>query len=208
MRKNLNWWLIKIDRVFAWILLLSMFLYFVTGYGMTKEIINGNFATKLHLDILPLVIMIAFVIHSGLAVRLALIRWRAWNKASMVILILVYLSFLIGFSYIELIYEKPKTDVKQEIKQEQQVNETKKEETKAEEPQGGKTFTIQELAGYNGQNGNPAYVAVDGVVYDMSSVFSKGKHYTHYAGQELTGAFYTRHAKSAITKYPVVGKLQ
>jgi predicted heme/steroid binding protein len=31
-----------------------------------------------------------------------------------------------------------------------------------------KTFTMTELAQYNGQNGQPAYVAVDGVVYDVS----------------------------------------
>jgi len=208
MNKNLNWWLVKIDRIFAWILLVSMFLYFLTGYGMTKGIINSGFATKLHLDILPLVFIIAFVIHTGLAVRLAFMRWRVWNKASMAILILIYLSFLIGFGYIELFYQKPKAESKQENKQEQTVDKNKEEETKTEQPSGEKTFTVSELSQYNGQNGNSAYVAVDGVVYDVTSVFTQGKHYTHYAGQELTNAFYTRHAISSITKYPVIGKLQ
>ena len=185
-----------------------MFLYFLTGYGITKEIINSGFATRLHLDILPLVFMIAFVIHTGLAIRLALMRWRFWNKASMVILILIYLSFLIGFGYIELAYQKPKAETKGENKQEQTVDENKEEETKTKQPSSEKTFTASELAQYNGENGNPDYVAVDGVVYDVTSVFTQGKHYTHYAGQELTNAFYTRHAKSSITKYPVVGKIQ
>ena len=31
-----------------------------------------------------------------------------------------------------------------------------------------KIFTKNELAQYNGQNGQPAYVAVQGVVYDVS----------------------------------------
>ncbi len=203
MKKNLNWWLIKIDRVFAWILLVSIFLYFLTGYGMTKGIINGSFASKIHLDILPLIVIVAFAIHTFLAVRLAFMRWRIWNKASMAILILIYLSFLIGFGYIELFYQKPKA----ETKQEQPVNENKEENVKNEQPTGEKTFTTQELAKYNGENGMPAYVAVDGVVYDVTSVFAQGKHYTHYAGQELTNAFYTRHVKSSIAKYPVVGKL-
>jgi predicted heme/steroid binding protein len=68
------------------------------------------------------------------------------------------------------------------------------------------TFTKEELSKYNGQNGTAAYVAVDGIVYDMSSVFKNGSHFSHIAGTELTNAFYSYHAKSAITKYPVVGK--
>lgn len=207
MNKNLNWWLVKIDRIFAWILLASIFLYFLTGYGMTKGIINGGFASKLHLDILPLIVIVAFTIHTFLAIRLTLMRWRVWNKASMAILILIYLSFLIGFGYIELFYQKPKLESKQETKQEQPVNENKEENTKIEQPSSEKTFTAEELAKYNGENGMTAYVAVDGVVYDVTSVFTQGKHYTHYAGQELTNAFYARHAESSITKYPVVGKL-
>jgi hypothetical protein len=30
-------------------------------------------------------------------------------------------------------------------------------------------FTLEELATYNGQNGQPAYIAVEGVVYDVSN---------------------------------------
>lgn len=31
-----------------------------------------------------------------------------------------------------------------------------------------KTFTREELAKFNGQNGQPAYVAISGTVYDVS----------------------------------------
>jgi uncharacterized membrane protein YoaT (DUF817 family) len=40
MEKNFQWWLVKIDRVAAWTLLLVMILFFISGYGITKEIIN------------------------------------------------------------------------------------------------------------------------------------------------------------------------
>lgn len=70
-----------------------------------------------------------------------------------------------------------------------------------------KIFTIAELAKYNGRNGMPSYVAVDGIVYDMSDVFADGAHYYHAAGKNLTEDFYARHVKTDITKYPVVGKL-
>lgn len=33
-----------------------------------------------------------------------------------------------------------------------------------------KIFTEEELGKYDGQNGNPAYVAIDGVVYDVTDV--------------------------------------
>ena len=31
-------------------------------------------------------------------------------------------------------------------------------------------FTLEELAAYDGQNGSPAYIAIDGVVYDVTDV--------------------------------------
>lgn len=70
-----------------------------------------------------------------------------------------------------------------------------------------KTFTLEELAKYNGQNGKHSYVAVDGVVYDVSGIFINGQHYEHVAGKELTQEFFSKHAKKQIEKYKVVGEL-
>ena len=70
-----------------------------------------------------------------------------------------------------------------------------------------KTFALEELAKYDGKDGRPAYAAVDGIVYDLSSVFSKGKHYSHVAGKSLTEEFYSQHTKEDLKNYPVVGKL-
>jgi predicted heme/steroid binding protein len=71
-----------------------------------------------------------------------------------------------------------------------------------------KTFTLEELAQYNGKNGQPAYLAVDSLVYDLSSVFKEGTHYQHLAGKELTADFYSAHVKSDLQNYPVVGRLK
>lgn len=68
-------------------------------------------------------------------------------------------------------------------------------------------LTREALAMYNGQNGMPAYVAVNGVIYDVTTVFVRGMHFTHMAGQELTGAFLRQHVPSALAGYPVVGEL-
>lgn len=52
-----------------------------------------------------------------------------------------------------------------------------------------KSFTLDELATYDGQNGNPAYIAVDGVVYDVSAIraWKDGIHQGKYkAGLDYT----------------------
>lgn len=72
------------------------------------------------------------------------------------------------------------------------------------------TFNQAKLAKFNGQNGQPAYVAVDGVVYDVSGVdaWAGGKHHGNLAGQELTTIIDTRspHGRGVLKKLPVVGK--
>lgn len=50
-------------------------------------------------------------------------------------------------------------------------------------------FTIEELAKYDGQNGNPVYVGYEGKVYDVSNVeeWKTGTHRGRIkAGQDLT----------------------
>lgn len=210
--------LIKIDRLSAWGLFVSMLLYFISGYGMTKGIIDESFATKLHLSYITYFILAFFIIHTSYAIHLAFKRWQIWNGLSKAGLIIFYLLFIGAFLYVDLAYQKTYTE-NSSTSSESPANtsssnsissnsESSATNSSADTESNTKTFSLSELAKYNGKNGQPAYVAVDGVVYDMTTVFNNGSHYTHIAGTELTDAFYTRHAKSAITKYPVVGTLQ
>ena len=73
-------------------------------------------------------------------------------------------------------------------------------------------FTLEELAAYNGKDGQPAYVAVDGVVYDVtaSSEWANGEHKMGVtAGQDLTDIIKEKspHGVAILEKFPVVGKL-
>lgn len=72
-------------------------------------------------------------------------------------------------------------------------------------------FTSKELARFNGQDESPAYVAVDGKVYDVSnsSLWRNGKHQiTHFTGKDLTEALERApHSIDYVEKYPLIGKL-
>lgn len=78
-----------------------------------------------------------------------------------------------------------------------------------------KTFTLDELAQYNGKDGAPAYVAVDGVVYDVtaSQFWPEGEHPScnlgAMAGRDLSEEIKQAPARmrASLQKMPVVGKL-
>ena len=75
-----------------------------------------------------------------------------------------------------------------------------------------KKFTLEELAKCNGQDGQPAYVAYKGKVYDISdnAMWDDGDHMgMHEAGNDLTAAMEDApHEEENILGMPVVGELE
>ena len=75
-----------------------------------------------------------------------------------------------------------------------------------------KEFKADELAEYNGENGNPIYIAYDGKVYDVSEskLWRKGLHMKrHRAGRNLTNDLQAAtHDEYVIQRYPQVGILK
>lgn len=57
------------------------------------------------------------------------------------------------------------------------------------------TFSTAQLAQYTGREGAPAYVAVNGIVYDVTNVaaWSTGTHFALTAGKDLSQAFSVCH---------------
>ena len=77
-----------------------------------------------------------------------------------------------------------------------------------------RVFTTEELKKYNGKEGMPAYVAVDGIVYDLSKskVWSTGRHMMmHDAGTDQSFAIHNKAPKfihkdgKILEKMPKVG---
>ena len=72
------------------------------------------------------------------------------------------------------------------------------------------TYTKSQLALRNGQDKPQIWIAYNGNIYDVSTsrLWNNGKHYEHWAGQDLTDELKDApHTNSVFEKFVVVGKL-
>ena len=71
-------------------------------------------------------------------------------------------------------------------------------------------ITIEELAMYDGTEGNPAYIAVDGVVYDVTGVsaWSSGSHNGGMVGTDVSSLIGSApHGDRVLDDLDVVGNI-
>lgn len=84
--------------------------------------------------------------------------------------------------------------------------------TSATQGTAGLELTLEELAKYDGQEGRPAYVAVDGIIYDVTNVkpWAGGKHNGFQAGKDLTKEIKTvsPHGVSRLQGVSQVGRIK
>ncbi len=96
---------------------------------------------------------------------------------------------------------------------EESISETEIQTSDATESVALKVFTLTELSEYDGKEGRKAYVAVDGLVYDVTDVsaWSGGTHFRNIAaGKDLTEVIEndSPHGLRVLENLPVVGKLE
>jgi membrane-associated progesterone receptor component len=78
----------------------------------------------------------------------------------------------------------------------------------AQEPQ--MNISLEQLSKYNGKNGNPAYVAVEGIVYDVTdnAAWGAATHFGLIAGKDLTEQYKSCHAgQQILTNLKRIGKI-
>ena len=71
-----------------------------------------------------------------------------------------------------------------------------------------KTYTKSQLALRNGQDQDEVWVAYQGKIYDVtkSRLWKTGKHYEHWAGQDLTAELPDApHTEKVFEKFEVIG---
>lgn len=73
------------------------------------------------------------------------------------------------------------------------------------------SLTLDELEAYNGKDGMPAYVAVDGVIYDVTDIpqWADAMHFGFNAGEDLSSDIKTKspHGEKILEEIPAVGKI-
>ncbi|MBB6326192.1 putative heme/steroid binding protein [Algoriphagus iocasae] len=73
-----------------------------------------------------------------------------------------------------------------------------------------KVYTKQQLALRNGQDKPEIWIAYQGVIYDVthSKMWRNGKHYEHWAGQDLTEELVDApHNNQVFKKFTAIGQL-
>ncbi|UZR92510.1 cytochrome b5 domain-containing protein [Chondrinema litorale] len=75
-----------------------------------------------------------------------------------------------------------------------------------------KEYTRSQLALRNGNDRHEIWVAYKGMIYDVGSsrLWRNGKHYEHWAGQDLSGELDNDapHNANVFDKFKIVGKLK
>jgi predicted heme/steroid binding protein len=73
------------------------------------------------------------------------------------------------------------------------------------------TITRAQLSLRNGQDKPQVWIAYKGVVYDVSGsrLWREGKHYEHWAGQDLTHELPDApHTEEVFTRFTAIGRLE
>lgn len=70
-------------------------------------------------------------------------------------------------------------------------------------------LTLEELEQYDGRDGSPAYVAVNGIIYDISPIpqWAQGVHFGVSAGRDVTDRVNLCHGGGILKLLRVVGRI-
>lgn len=124
----------------------------------------------------------------------------------------IILFLLVMVMVISLVACNQEQTAQEEIVQDETNQEQIVEEDQTDNDSEDLVLTLEELSEYDGKDGNPAYVAVDGIIYDFSdsNLWTEGEHNGFEAGQDLTEELreVSPHGESVLDRVPAVGTLR
>ena len=70
-------------------------------------------------------------------------------------------------------------------------------------------LTLEQLTQYDGREGSPAYIAVNGIIYDISHIpqWALGVHFGVSAGQDVTQRVQLCHGGKILDLLKIVGRI-
>ena len=188
--------MVTLDRIAAWTLLVVALLFGVSGYGMTRGIIDPAVARALHLHWLVPVGLLALIVHASWAIRLALRRWRCPRLLARATLVTGAGVLALSFAHLQFACQPARA--------------ARSAAAQRPAPPVPRRIGQAELHAADGRAGKPAYFVVDGLVHDGSTLFVKGLHAGAAAGQDLSkdcrGCHEPREMNDYLRRYPVVGR--
>ena len=87
--------LVGIDKIGMWILMALILSFVLTGYGMTKHIMDPVLAKYIHTQLLPLPLLIFFCIHVVKGVRNQFKKWKLFNDERILDIYAYTLTFIV-----------------------------------------------------------------------------------------------------------------
>lgn len=127
------------------------------------------------------------------------------KRTALIMTMLLILLMAMGCSSEEPQVETEEPMVSEPVEDEENVENVENEEDLP-------TFTLEELAEFDGKDGARAYVAVQGVVYDVTDLprWEGGTHNGYDAGQDLTDIILNKspHGLSTLERAIKVGVLE
>ena len=75
-------WINRVDQFGVWVLLFLVLLFVMTGYGMTKHLMDPVSAKYIHTQLLPVPLLVFFCLHVVKAIRNQFKRWKIFKSAA------------------------------------------------------------------------------------------------------------------------------
>lgn len=133
------------------------------------------------------------------------------NKILLIFLVLMLSLILVACSSDEPSVESTEGDTEPQSQVSSETEGTSETDVSSESDEALPVFTAEDLAKYTGKDGNPAYVAYEGKVYDVSNIpaWKNGIHQNQFeAGKDYTDILNNQapHSPDNLTKNaPIVG---